>query len=83
MSITLCITRPDTWLDSFLSAKKSGYGPTDGRTDKQIDGWTNRRTDGWTDTTSYRVMAHRYAMDRPRMRSTDVPVCNDMSFMTR
>ena len=31
----------------FCWAKKMGYGPTNGLTDRRIDHQTNRRTDGW------------------------------------
>ena len=31
----------------FCWAKKTGYGPTNGLTDRRIDHQTNRRTDGW------------------------------------
>ena len=32
---------------SFLLSKKTGYGPTNGLTDRRIDHQTNRQTDGW------------------------------------
>ena len=31
----------------FCWAKKTGYGPTNGLTDRRIDHQTNRQTDGW------------------------------------